>query len=137
MNCGFSDISRKESNWNIKSELLKTRRKIAPNPKTKIKKIHIEEAFPDDTESTCDYDLQVSGVENNLDNFKSKISFKFNSFVPATGRLRFLNLRKYQSQRSIEDFVVIGKRTLLIPVLKSSRNNLNVCTDHSMMSYNL
>lgn len=122
-----------EPNWlHVKIRLFKSRQKVAVVAKER-KKIHIEDAFPED-----DDDVNFA-IDPTCPIGKPVITFKFHSFAPAVGRLRFLNYSKF-SRKEKESQIVIGKRTLFSPVLQKFGKNVHPrkkCTGHSLLDYNL
>lgn len=148
--CTFAELLKTDCVWlNMKSQLLKSRRKFFPCNLKSRRRIHIEEAFPegDDDDSNgikkeiFEYEFQENFIDETPSRMEPPITFRFHSFTPTTGRLRFLNQARPQATSQITaNYVIIGKRTLLAPELtniKNSINNHSKCINHSIMYHNL
>ncbi|KAF5308628.1 hypothetical protein FQR65_LT06089 [Abscondita terminalis] len=121
-----------------KLQLLKSRRKIPPREKRKFKKIHIEEAFPEHEEDEVKIEKVEHEYEKNQDEIsvRPSIQFVFHSCAPAVGRLRFLKLRNPNPIQNVENHLIIGKRSLLSPILNTFKTP-RFCECHNLMYHNL
>ncbi|KAK4883214.1 hypothetical protein RN001_006533 [Aquatica leii] len=133
-----TDSSRPDYWLYTKGQLLRSRRKIPPKEKRKLKKIHIEEAFPEQEDDIIkvekvDYDYENKAEEISV---KPSITFLFHSCAPAVGRLRFLKLSSPVLLQNVETQVTIGKRSLLSPILKTFKTP-STCKSHTLMYHNL
>ncbi|KAB0802231.1 hypothetical protein PPYR_04417 [Photinus pyralis] len=122
-----------------KGQLRRSRRRIAVPEKPQHQKLHIEEVFPE-----CEVEIKKEIFEFEFENsppieendVKPIIQFKFHTFAPAVGRLRFLKLSTFSPSQIKQTHVTVGKSSLITPVLKISNKHRH-CVFHTMMYHNL